>query len=538
VRTGPAREADVAPELLALVGVKLAGRYRLDRVLGVGGMGAVYLATAVNGAKVAVKVILGDAETQRPEMLKRFVREAKATMAVESPNVVQIIDVDSDPQRGCPFIVMELLSGTDLDRLVKQSGALEPELVAKIFLQACAGLQAAHARSIVHRDIKPANIFLHTDMGGGVRVKICDFGIAKKVATEGTEQTATELTRTGGMLGSPMYMSPEQARSAKHVGPASDIWSLGIALYEALSGRRPWDKSNTVGDLIIAICTEQVPPLQDVAPWVEPGLADVVHRALQRDPAARFPSMEAFAAALAPFAGTGGDALLAANLRSVSTERKSVVAARASFGGTAAPLTATASAATSVSSPKRGRGVMIAAGLAVLGLASGGVFFAVGRRESANAIPPATQVTSEATTSAVASQSIATPAAPARVKARVTISPMDATVTVDGKPATTLTDGVLELEGEPGDRFEIVATAGKKTKRETVLIGKNGKGSLDAIDVTSDKPRVAPPGTATAKGTATAVAIAPSVTAAPTKAAPTATAPPPPPTAPVGMSSF
>jgi serine/threonine-protein kinase len=549
-RGGAPKAEAVDPALQALVGATLAGRYRLDRVLGIGGMGAVYQATAANGSKVAVKVILGDPDKQRPEMLKRFVREAKSTMAIDSPNVVQIVDVDADPQRGFPFIVMELLSGTDLDRLVKQNGALEPEPVIRVFLQACAGLQAAHARSIVHRDIKPANIFLHTDQAGRVRVKICDFGIAKQVASEGADQAATELTRTGGMLGSPMYMSPEQARSAKHVDQTTDVWSLGIALYEALSGRRPWDKSTTVGELIIAICTEQVPPLQDIAPWIEPGLADVVHHALQRDATARYPSMEAFAAALAPYAGRSNDILLASSLTTVSTERKSIVAPRGTFGGTTAPLAAGGSTTTASNERRRGPGLVIAATLGVVALVGGVVFLAVGRgdggsRAKADVTPAATAAPAVASTPATE----ASAATPARIKAKVAISPKDATVTVDGA-SVAIPDGVLELEGEPGDRFEVVAKAGTKTKRETVLIGKDGKCSIAAIDVTNDKTKPTVPGaaTATAKATAPGAAIAPTATAPATATAtatataapPPATTPPPPPqpTTPVGASTF
>ncbi len=315
----------------SLVGQTLGERYHLEGLLGRGGMGAVYEATGPDGARVAMKVVLGD--TRKPESLRRFVREARTTTAIESPHVVRVLDVDGDTDRNLPFIVMELLHGKDLERTLQEHGALEPEVVARLFMQACQGLAAAHARGVVHRDIKPANIFLHEELDGRITAKICDFGIAKQLQVERDAEAApevTNLTFTGSMIGSPAYMSPEQAKSSKDIDARSDVWSLGAALFEALSGRRLWE-GRSLGELMAAILGEPVPRVDTIAPWIAPALADVVACALEKDRDRRFPTMEAFAAALEPHA-VDVDVLGRASLRAVESERRalSVRAAAAS----------------------------------------------------------------------------------------------------------------------------------------------------------------------------------------------------------------
>jgi len=536
------KDPAVDPALQTLVGSVLGGRYRLDRLLGAGGMGAVYEATSQRGEHVAVKVVLGDPDRQRPELLRRFVREAKSTMAIDSPNVVRVVDVDADPQRGFPFIVMELLSGVDLDKLIRQNGALDPTAVAKLFMQACRGLHAAHAKGILHRDVKPANVFLHQTSDGRVAVKICDFGIAKQVNPEGDQHGAvsTELTRTGGVLGSPMYMSPEQARSAKHVDSTSDVWSLGAALYEALSGRRLWEGHTTVGDLIIAICTKDVTPLQEIAPWIEPGLAEAVHKALQREPSARHASMEAFAQALAPFAGSGE--LLVAALAPVPEQVRSRVAQRS----TSVPGVSSVAAhsVSTTSSPQRsGKRVALVAvaAVAVLGGAIAAVSLGGARNKADNAAagPPAT--TTEPTTKP---EKPTEKTSVTSVRVTLKITPPDAEVLVDGKTATSFAGGVLTLEGEPGDSFQIVAKSGTRAVNKQVFIGKDRKASVEAIEVpieTKTASGAVKPAT-TKPGTKETAAAKETVTAAPPPPPPHVEKPPPPPPAtagtPIGASTF
>ena len=231
---------------------------------------------------------------------------------------------------GMPFIAMELLRGLDLSALVGTAGPLAPPAVCRLFLDAARGLAAAHAVGIVHRDIKPANLFLHQTGGpaDAIVVKVCDFGIAKQTeTTDAYGKTSTELTRTGGMLGSPLYMSPEQAKNAKTVDHRSDIWSLCMAMYEAFSGQKAWRGYNSPGELVLAICTQDVPPLQDVAPWLPATISDAVHRGLRRDPSERYQTVNEFIDTLAPLAASCPTLTLDA-LRSLSEAQRLVIAER------------------------------------------------------------------------------------------------------------------------------------------------------------------------------------------------------------------
>jgi serine/threonine protein kinase len=302
-----------------LIGHRLGGRYTVLRELGRGGMGTVFEVEGPQGERLAAKVMTRT-EAQTSLAARRFAREARAASSIENPHVVRTLEIDADDALELPFIVMELLSGTDLSALLKREGPLDPEVAVRLFLQAGEGLRAAHERHIVHRDIKPANLFLQTDEAGGVTVKICDFGVAKRQA--GTyDQTSHELTHTGGMLGSPMYMSPEQARNAKSVDHRSDIWSLSVALWEALGGKRLWGTRSSLGEVILAICSEPIARLEQVAPWVPKELAEAVHRGLDRDPEKRWATVQELMTAIEPFSG-GHRAVTKAELKAIDSERR------------------------------------------------------------------------------------------------------------------------------------------------------------------------------------------------------------------------
>jgi serine/threonine-protein kinase len=281
------------------VGNKLGGRWRTVRRLGTGGMGAVYEAVSDDGQRVAVK-LLDDAASR-----ERFLREASAAKAIDSEHVVKTFELGVDEALGRPFLVMELCEGDDLASVLARAAPLAPEVVARIGVGAARGLAAAHAASVVHRDVKPSNVFLHRD-GDGYVVKVCDFGIAKTMGETDVERASLELTRTGGFLGSPRYMSPEQAKSAKNVDHRSDVWSLCVTLYESLTGRELWAGRSTLGEVIVAICTEPIEPLSKAAPWVQAGLARAVERGLERDPDRRWQSMDALAEELERCAGGRG----------------------------------------------------------------------------------------------------------------------------------------------------------------------------------------------------------------------------------------
>ena len=365
-----------------LLGHTLGGRYQLLGVLGHGGMGAVYETRGAEGERLAIKVIQGDAlqdaDRRKPGALQRFVREARHLMAITSDHVVNVIEADTDATQQVPFIVMEYLEGHDLAEHLRSSGALEVGPIVRIFTQACRGLADAHKLGIVHRDIKPANIFLHELPSGEVKAKICDFGVAKMVFAGDHEETAIDLTSTGGILGSPMYFSPEQSRNAKNVDHRTDIWSLAISLYEAISGRRPWDAGSGVVEVILAMCTQDVPSVEDAAPWISSELATVIHKGLRRDPSERYASMDEFAAALEPFAAE--PVVRRTTLVPVSPERRAL--ARTSPAGVRESTTAHASTAReTVSVPPRRRSTkaLVAAGILAAMVVGGGGTLALSR---------------------------------------------------------------------------------------------------------------------------------------------------------------
>ncbi|HTN88848.1 MAG TPA: serine/threonine-protein kinase, partial [Sorangium sp.] len=218
-------------------GTTLNGRYTLGRLLGKGGMGAVYEAVDVAlQRRVAVKDIAPELAHGR-SALGRFEREAKAASAVQTEHIVRVLDAGVDRETGSPFLVMELLRGEDLAELLDRLGPLPPGLALRIVAQACVGLQKAHAAGVLHRDIKPANLFLaRREEGGGIVVKLLDFGVAKIRPVHDPRRDTTGLTRSGHVLGTPRYMSPEQARGIKDVDHRTDLWSLGVVLYRALAG--------------------------------------------------------------------------------------------------------------------------------------------------------------------------------------------------------------------------------------------------------------------------------------------------------------
>ncbi|HET7545785.1 MAG TPA: serine/threonine-protein kinase [Polyangiaceae bacterium] len=291
---------------LGLVGKRLDDRYRVLRPIGKGGMGAVYEVQGPGGEHLAAKVFSAVLDETAPTALERFAREARTASDISSPNVARTIDAGSDEALGLPYIIMELLHGVELSSVLKKEGALEPQVAVRLLLQAACGVAAAHARGIVHRDIKPANLFLQFDeQTEEVTVKVCDFGVAKHIRVSEGSSTGSQLslTRSGSMLGSPMYMSPEQAKNAKAVDERTDVWSLSVVLWETLSGQRLWGGQTSLGELIVAICTEPIPQLDTVAAWVPRELSRVVHRGLERDPNLRPSSVRAFIESLSVFSG-------------------------------------------------------------------------------------------------------------------------------------------------------------------------------------------------------------------------------------------
>ena len=271
-------------------------RYTIVRMLGRGGMGAVYEARhATLARRVAIKFLLPELAANR-EVLRRFENEAKAAGGLEHPNLVAVTDVGRASD-GAPFLVMEFLDGQDCARLLREQGPLPVPRAADIVLQACRGLAVAHRAEIVHRDLKPENLFV-TDAGDGSDlVKVLDFGIAKLRPTD-----ATVVTGTGAMFGTAFYMSPEQARGAGEVDARTDVWSLGVVLYELLSGRRPFQGEQFL-QVVHQILSVSPPALATARPGLPDRLGALVERAMAKNPADRPQSVLALAEALKPFAG-------------------------------------------------------------------------------------------------------------------------------------------------------------------------------------------------------------------------------------------
>jgi serine/threonine-protein kinase len=310
--------SDAEQRARALLGKTLAGKYFLETLIGQGAMGAVFRAKRPGGRKVAVKTL--SAELMRSDAAQRFVRESEVVRGLQHPHVVPTFDAGVDEQSGLLFLVMPLQRGRNLDDVLDELLALEPEIAVRIALQAAKGLRAAHRRGVIHRDVKPGNLILDEE-DQQIVVRVCDFGIAKRLGGNDS------LTSTGTHLGTPDYVSPEQLKSSKHVDERTDVWSLGATLYQMLCGAPPFAHIESPYDLMTAIMSEDVPHLQDRAPWIEGRLALVVHKSLRRDPQERWKTIRHFADALRPFAG-GDERLDASRIRKASGKTRSKRAAR------------------------------------------------------------------------------------------------------------------------------------------------------------------------------------------------------------------
>lgn len=279
-------------------GEVIDGKYRCERLIGVGGMGAVLHAThLLRKAPVALK-FMNPEIAGRETHVERFINEAVAASRIDSEHVVKIFDVGQMPD-GTPFLVMEYLEGRDLSEVLERDG--EPGLVSiprclHFAVQALRGLQLAHDSGIIHRDMKPSNCFVIEKEGDPDFVKLLDFGISKL-----QQPDDVKLTQTNSMLGTPLYMPPEQARSAKLVDHRSDLYAVGVILYELLTGRPPFNSDSTFADLLLKIAMGEPEPLTDLRPDVPPELAAIIRRAFARDPNDRYTSAFELSEALAPW---------------------------------------------------------------------------------------------------------------------------------------------------------------------------------------------------------------------------------------------
>lgn len=482
-----------------MLGQTIDRKYELVSPIGKGGMGVVYEARhTTTGRRVAVKVIATDHAKITDERVSRFQREARAASAIDSQNIVQVLDAGVDPATNTPYLVMEHLEGENLAQLLARLGMLAPEVSLKIIEQACAGIQKAHEARVVHRDIKPANLFLARRQGGEVVVKILDFGIAKIKPEEGA--ITAELTRSESLIGSPLYMSPEQARGEK-VDHRTDLYSLGAVLYCALTGRAPHEGIEALGGLIVALCTTSPPPIQGAAPWVPPEVAAVVHRALELDPADRFQSAGSMLDALRKLL-PGGTKLCLSDLAAPDAGERASMARRYT----------PKSRASRHGSPALSRGAAALAAAAAL------AFGYVAYKAAAKVTPGSDIAPTQSSSASLKRPEPSTPAPeePAR-RVSLVVLPVDVSVEVDGAAAAS-TNGVVEINGTLGSIHRVRLFKGKQEVIGDVIVAETGamppKMELFVVHEpphpasTSSTPR-ATSAPATAVGTATTAKSAP-----------------------------
>ena len=300
------------------IGQVIVGKYRIDSVLGSGGMGIVLSATHLDlGQRVAIKVLtVAEEDERRDEARQRFLREGRATAALVSDHVVRVHDVGTLPS-GAPFMIMELLRGQDLARTLSEQGPLSIERACDCVRQAAEAIACAHAHGIVHRDLKPSNLFLTRRSDGTPLVKVLDFGISKTTSTE-PERVTSNLTAERGVLGTPFYMSPEQVRDAKAVDSRTDIWSLGLILHELLSGSHAFE-GTTLPGICAAIAADPPAALRLKRPEVPVEVESIVLKCLEKDPARRYQNARELVEKLKPWAGRADSAVSSdATIRSYS----------------------------------------------------------------------------------------------------------------------------------------------------------------------------------------------------------------------------
>jgi eukaryotic-like serine/threonine-protein kinase len=295
------------------LGAIIAGKYRVERILGRGGMGFVLQAFHEQlGESVAIKFMVPELATD-PDAVARFLREARAAFRIRSEHVARVLDVGE--HGGSPFIVMELLSGRDLATEITERFVPSTEAVT-FMLQICEALAAAHALGIVHRDLKPSNLFLTRKSDGAPLIKVLDFGISKAL-DDPNVAPVDSLTMSHRLLGSPHYMSPEQARAPKSADARSDIWSLGVVLYELVLGERPF-RGETAVAILASLLSDVVPELNAEQRRKMPDpLMAVILRCLKRDPEQRFADVTEFARALLPMASPHSE-LVVARIESIA----------------------------------------------------------------------------------------------------------------------------------------------------------------------------------------------------------------------------
>jgi serine/threonine-protein kinase len=386
----------------------LAGKFEVERVLGHGGMGIVVAARHTQlEQRVALKFLLPVA-CEVPGAVSRFLREGKAAARITSEHVARVIDTGV-LEGGAPYLVMEYLEGSDLGQVLQQRGRIAPDVAIEYVLQACEAIVEAHELGVVHRDLKPANLFLSRRADGSPLVKVLDFGISK---VEG-RGSRSQLTSASVLMGSPRYMSPEQMLSAKDVDARTDVWALGVILFELVTGKPVWN-ADTMQGLCALIATAPAPSLRDVMPGAPVALDEAIARCLAKSRDARLVSIAELALALEPIAPASARTSIDRILRVGRRDRDAQGAPRsipvapgvsaAPAGGAAGAHVGSAEATTSSNRKDAPGRLGIILGVAVFGLLVAGIAVnaALARRP---ADPPPSKVEAAVTPAPVASSS-------------------------------------------------------------------------------------------------------------------------------------
>ena len=277
----------------------VAGKYRVERVLGTGGMGIVVAAHHIGlDTRIAIKFLRPELAANR-DAVARFMSEARSAVRIKSEYVARVFDVGT-LESGAPYMVMEYLEGGDLATWLEKRGALAIDQAVEFMLQVCVAAADAHALGIVHRDLKPANFFCARRSDGQLSIKVLDFGISKVTGGDSSGQVLS-VTRTNSLMGSPLYMSPEQLRSPKDVDAQTDIWAIGASLYELLTATVPF-YGDSIAMLALKLETQTPPPLRGLRPEIPSALEAVVLKCLERDRSQRYQNVAELAVALLPFA--------------------------------------------------------------------------------------------------------------------------------------------------------------------------------------------------------------------------------------------
>jgi len=327
-------------ERLLQAGDIIAGKYQIERVLGEGGMGMVFLATHLQLREPVALKFMNAAALANPEASARFVREARAAARLRGEHVCRVLDL-GETDEGDRYIVIEYLDGRDLSEVLIERGALPISEAVDYILQACEAMAEAHGAGIVHRDLKPANLFLTKGTDGADCIKVVDFGISKLI---NPETNAAVVTTTRSLMGSPLYMAPEQLVSAKEVDARADLWALGTVLFQLISGRTPYEAAS-LPEVVAQVLHNAPPKLSSLVPGAPRKLDSIVTRCLAKDKTERYPSV----------------AELAADLAEVVPEASHLAMRSAAVLGVARHSTAIP-----VSRPRSRRGLMIAAAIGAL----------------------------------------------------------------------------------------------------------------------------------------------------------------------------